>query len=325
MGKRQARHGRSRPTATGGDGPSGFNVLIGADGTAALEGEPVPVPEGQLVHIAVLDMLQGFAEAQAAPVEAAVTDQRAGYAVRIQVDPDGSSRLVGHDEDEQLAYGAGPDHAAYAATAHATSPVAPAPQAPPGRPDGLSGAGQAVPHDLPGVRPERPAAQQGPQAASGPAGPTTVLSREELDEALAFINEAIAAGELERAGVLTSRLREHTAYSQGAEHPYTLRTHEIESHLAYLRGDQQSATAISLSVARIRQRQGDPAARENLTRAASTWWLLSDARATLNYGSELMTLWTQLVSSGNGGAGDEEMLDRVRERMKTVANSARRG
>ncbi|MBQ1124038.1 RICIN domain-containing protein [Streptomyces sp. B15] len=72
-----------------------FEVVIGGDGAATIDGDPVPVIGDQPLDTAILDTLHGYAQLRESPVTAAVSNPATGYSVRVEVDPDGSSRLVG--------------------------------------------------------------------------------------------------------------------------------------------------------------------------------------------------------------------------------------
>ncbi|MGW4199140.1 hydrogenase expression protein HypA [Streptomyces sp. NPDC005004] len=90
----------------GGDGPR-FTVVMADDGSAAIDGEPVLPEEGESVDSAVLDALHRHARESGAPVTAAVRDPSAGYVAHVEVAPDGSSRLLGQEEERLPGEGAG--------------------------------------------------------------------------------------------------------------------------------------------------------------------------------------------------------------------------
>ncbi|MFJ5261815.1 hypothetical protein ACIQAC_15280 [Streptomyces sp. NPDC088387] len=78
-----------------------FAVVVSGDGTAAIDGVPVRVPEGETGDAAILDALQARARALDTPVTATVSDPAAGYVAHVEVAPDGSSRLLEQrDTDE---------------------------------------------------------------------------------------------------------------------------------------------------------------------------------------------------------------------------------
>ncbi|MEV6008682.1 hypothetical protein AB0M29_17925 [Streptomyces sp. NPDC051976] len=71
-----------------------FSVVIAADGSAAIDGVPVRVVEGESVDSAVLDALHGYARDRDAAVTAAISDPAVQQVTFVEVAPDGSSRLV---------------------------------------------------------------------------------------------------------------------------------------------------------------------------------------------------------------------------------------
>ncbi|MFF0728754.1 RICIN domain-containing protein [Streptomyces sp. NPDC004134] len=71
-----------------------FAVVISGDGTADIGGVPVPVPPGEALDVAILDMLHERARGRGASVTAAISDPSAGYVAIVEVRPDGSSKLV---------------------------------------------------------------------------------------------------------------------------------------------------------------------------------------------------------------------------------------
>ncbi|CAL9614416.1 hypothetical protein SUDANB108_05726 [Streptomyces sp. enrichment culture] len=68
-------------------------VVISGDGSAAVDGEPVPVAEGTTVDAAILDLLHTRASDRGSAVTAAISDPAAGYVAYVEVLPDGSSTL----------------------------------------------------------------------------------------------------------------------------------------------------------------------------------------------------------------------------------------
>ncbi|MGW3104228.1 hypothetical protein [Streptomyces sp. NPDC001100] len=75
-----------------------YAVVISGDGSAAIDGEPVPVVEGEAVDAAILDRLQGLARDRNAIVTATISDPAAGYVAFVEVAPDGSSSLLEQEE-----------------------------------------------------------------------------------------------------------------------------------------------------------------------------------------------------------------------------------
>ncbi|MFF4354364.1 hypothetical protein [Streptomyces sp. NPDC001530] len=86
----------SRPEPAGNaPEPSPFlAVVISGDGSAAIDGVPVPTAEGEAVDAAVLDTLHGYARDRNATVTAAISDPASGYVAFVEVAPDGSSTLL---------------------------------------------------------------------------------------------------------------------------------------------------------------------------------------------------------------------------------------
>ncbi|MFJ6895156.1 hypothetical protein [Streptomyces hokutonensis] len=86
----------SKPEAAGATSElaSRFAVVISGDGSAAIDGEPVPTTEGVSLDAAILDVLHGHARDQNATVTATIADPSAGYMALVEVAPDGSSNLL---------------------------------------------------------------------------------------------------------------------------------------------------------------------------------------------------------------------------------------
>ncbi|MFB7330873.1 hypothetical protein ACFC00_04425 [Streptomyces adustus] len=71
-----------------------LSVVIAADGSAAIDGVPVPMAAGAAVDEVILDALQGHASRRNSPVTAAISDPAVADVTYVEVAPDGSSRLV---------------------------------------------------------------------------------------------------------------------------------------------------------------------------------------------------------------------------------------
>ncbi len=69
-------------------------VVISGDGSATIDGVPVPVVGDESADAAILDTLQGYALSRNSPLTAAISDPSAGYLAIVEVAPDGSSRLL---------------------------------------------------------------------------------------------------------------------------------------------------------------------------------------------------------------------------------------
>ncbi|MFE6482673.1 hypothetical protein ACFVGN_07050 [Streptomyces sp. NPDC057757] len=84
---------------------SPFDVLIGHDGRATVDGEPLQVPVGEPVHVAVLDMLHRHAQAGGGPVQGVIFDRQGGEVTLVEVAPDGSSQVLLHEKHDEAASG----------------------------------------------------------------------------------------------------------------------------------------------------------------------------------------------------------------------------
>ncbi|MFJ8598281.1 hypothetical protein ACIREM_06030 [Streptomyces shenzhenensis] len=76
-----------------------FTVVISGDGSATIDGRPVPAEEGAEADAAVLDALHQHARERDTVVTASISDPAAGYVAYVEVAPDGSSRLLEHEEE----------------------------------------------------------------------------------------------------------------------------------------------------------------------------------------------------------------------------------
>lgn len=78
-----------------------FAVVISGDGSAAIDGEPVPAAAGTTVDAAILDVLHGYARDLNTTVTATISDPSAGYVAFVEVAPDGSSSLLDQQEQQE--------------------------------------------------------------------------------------------------------------------------------------------------------------------------------------------------------------------------------
>ncbi|MEF9915485.1 hypothetical protein RJT17_35890 [Streptomyces sp. P5-A9] len=78
--------------------PPHFSVVISGDGSATINGEPIPTAEGVTVDAAILDVLHGFASDRMTNVTAIIADPSAEFAALVEVAPDGSSVLLEQSE-----------------------------------------------------------------------------------------------------------------------------------------------------------------------------------------------------------------------------------
>ncbi|GAA2423746.1 hypothetical protein [Streptomyces coeruleofuscus] len=110
-----------------GTDPVGAGAGAVSDG-ASVGGVPVFAAPGEEIQQAVLNRLHHIAQATGHPVLATVHDERIGYVVPLQVDPDGSSRFTA--EPVRTAPPEGAVAAETPAAGAATQPPAPPPPAP---------------------------------------------------------------------------------------------------------------------------------------------------------------------------------------------------
>ncbi|MDQ0772871.1 hypothetical protein QF026_001337 [Streptomyces aurantiacus] len=80
--------------------PAPLPVVVSPDGSVAIDGVPVPLVGGEAVDVAILDTLHGYARSRNSPVRAAISDPSADYVAIVQVEPDGSSRLVEQHQEK---------------------------------------------------------------------------------------------------------------------------------------------------------------------------------------------------------------------------------
>ncbi|MFE2584835.1 hypothetical protein [Streptomyces sp. NPDC059378] len=76
------------------DDPKVLSVVIAADGSAAIDGVPVPMTAGAAVDEVILDALHDHASRRNSPVTAAISDPAVADVTYVEVAPDGSSRIV---------------------------------------------------------------------------------------------------------------------------------------------------------------------------------------------------------------------------------------
>ncbi|WP_328906339.1 hypothetical protein OG230_27165 [Streptomyces sp. NBC_00234] len=254
------RPGPSEPAGV----PLLFDVYVSDECTAVVNGEHVDVGEGESVHEAILDRLQRHARDHRGPVRATVFD-RGAHTLRIEVAPDGSSRIPDPDENENgngngngNEIGIGNERERERETEHA---------------------GAAVTVDA--------CEKARPEPAPEPA-PDPVAERVER------IREAVDGGDTEHAGALAAALRECLAGDHGAGHPQALEARAMEAYVAHLAGDHRLATSLAMGVARIRCGLGDARAADDVMRATAAWQWLPDERAVAAHGRELLHLWAHL-------------------------------
>ncbi|MFI6340497.1 RICIN domain-containing protein [Streptomyces sp. NPDC050535] len=90
----------SGPQGSGPATPGVIPVIVAGDGSASIDGIPVPVMGGESVDVAILDTLHGYARNRDTTVTASISDPAAGYVAIVEVAPDGSSRLVEQHQND---------------------------------------------------------------------------------------------------------------------------------------------------------------------------------------------------------------------------------
>ena len=332
---------------------SPFDVLIDHDGSAAVDGEPLRVPEGEPVHVVVLDLMHRHARSRGEPVEAVIFDRQGGEVTLVEVAPDGSSQVLLHEKHDETPEAkresaapppvTEPRRAAAPPPATAPRPAAVAPPAtappraagptpvttsPPAAvrpagppPDGtVPPPGRAgrppVPEPPRSDRAHPPVADRPVPDAVADAAPDDVPEAvpDELAELVALVRHSVDAGALEQAAALAFRLREHTARAFGREHPYTLEAHALEAFVAHRSDNHRLAAATCIELARIRHRQGDPRVREELTRAAAAWLLVDDVPTAVDHGRALLAVLLA-VSTTRGEQGGRTVVDAALPRL----------
>ncbi|MFI6661403.1 hypothetical protein ACIBL8_38405 [Streptomyces sp. NPDC050523] len=312
----QDQHGDRDDKATS-QPPSYFEVFISRSGTAVLDGERFPVPEGETVHTVLLDVMHRHAQARGEPVEAAIIDRQAGYATRIEVAPDGSSRILHHEaESSPSSLPGAEDTASPVEDPEVRQPSEPESHEAGNEPPSAAFASEPAILDEPAF-PDEPAVADELAVPDESALPDEPAVPDECADLVAYIAEALD-DDLERAAVLAFRLRGYTTSTYGAEHRYTLEAHNLEAYVAHTAGHHRSALTTCLLLARIRHRQGDSRADEDLQRAIAAWWELEEAEA-LAHGRELVAVWSELVAGGGPTGSDTTMLQRVKRRLDALS------
>ncbi|MFF8195168.1 tetratricopeptide repeat protein [Streptomyces bobili] len=145
-----------------------------------------------------------------------------------------------------------------------------------------------------------------------------------LGEPMARINEAVRAGRTDTAAALAEQTVTEASATLGPEHPEVLRLRELAAYIAYLAGDPVRSFHLSLDLARIHHGNRDAeASYGNVLSAATAWRAVRDPFQGLNLGTELLTLWTELVTEGGPAAEDAEELESATSRMTRLARRAR--
>ncbi|MFF2848465.1 hypothetical protein ACFVT5_19395 [Streptomyces sp. NPDC058001] len=84
-------------------------MVISDDGSATIDGEPVPAVDDMTLDAAILDTLHGHARDLDTTVTALISDPAAGYVAWVEVTPDGSSTLLDQHEPGPDAAGVVPE------------------------------------------------------------------------------------------------------------------------------------------------------------------------------------------------------------------------
>ncbi|RSM80863.1 hypothetical protein DMH25_46905 [Streptomyces sp. WAC 01325] len=130
---------------------------------------------------------------------------------------------------------------------------------------------------------------------------------------------AIGARDLDLARILVARMKQRTLIDFGRDHPHTLEAYSFEAYVEHLSGNQDRAMSALLNLAELRYRQGDPRAREELIRAATTWDLLTSRSALRILGVELLALWERISESARSDA-DVQGMGYVENRLADLLN-----
>ncbi|MFE9608365.1 tetratricopeptide repeat protein [Streptomyces sp. NPDC006012] len=148
---------------------------------------------------------------------------------------------------------------------------------------------------------------------------------ERLGEPTARINEAVRSGRIDTAAELAKHTVETASAALGPDHPEVLRLRELTAYIAYLSGDPLHAFRLSLDLAWLHHRAGDPeAAYGNVHGAATAWRAVRDAEEALRLGRDLIALWTELTVEQGPAADDVEELESARARMVRLTERAAR-
>jgi hypothetical protein len=143
-------------------------------------------------------------------------------------------------------------------------------------------------------------------------------------EPVARINAAVKQGRIEEAADLAERTVAEASAALGAEHPDVLRLRELTAYIAYLAADALRSFHLSLELARLRHRLGDPrGAYGNVQSAAAAWRAVRDPIQGLHLGRDLIAVWTELAAGEGPAADDLDQLERARSRMVRLAERAR--
>lgn len=322
-----------RVFAAGGSGGGSRGLTAPGPGAVTVDGTPLLPAPGEEPQQSVLNHLHRIALSTGRPVLATIHDERIGYVVPLQVNPDGSSHFTNRPS-----------------RTHPSPAPAPAPAVSPGAvapPTGAFGPPPVMdtqPHPAPLPAPTHPTVNLNPtapdpkstptpprgfdavaEAVLGDDAPESAAERTPLTEPLARIGEAVKEGRIDDASTLADQaLRDGTALL-GPEHPEVLRLGELTAYVAYLAGDPLRAFRLSVDLVHARRRTGDAeAAYGNVQSAATAWRAVRDPLRGLDLGNELIALWSALAAEPGPAAEDAEQLRSARTRMTRLAERARK-
>ncbi|MGW5606969.1 hypothetical protein ACWEWI_12875 [Streptomyces sp. NPDC003753] len=144
-------------------------------------------------------------------------------------------------------------------------------------------------------------------------------------EATARISAAVKQGRLEEASGLAEQAVAESAATLGGEHPDVLHLRELTAYIAYLATDPLRSFHLSLDLARIRHRLGDPrGAYGNVQSAAAAWRAVREPVQGLDLGRDLIAVWSELAAQDGPAADDLDQLEKARSRMGRLAERARK-
>ncbi|WP_181139387.1 hypothetical protein [Streptomyces sp. Ru72] len=143
-------------------------------------------------------------------------------------------------------------------------------------------------------------------------------------EPMARISAAVKQGRLEEASGLAEQAVAESAATLGEEHPDVLHLRELTAYIAYLATEPLRSFRLSLDLARIRHRLGDPrGAYGNVQSAAAAWRAVREPVQGLDLGRDLIAVWSELAAQDGPAADDLDQLEKARSRMGRLAERAR--
>ncbi|MGW4088092.1 hypothetical protein ACWEGS_34305 [Streptomyces sp. NPDC004822] len=143
----------------------------------------------------------------------------------------------------------------------------------------------------------------------------------DLAHAVARVNDAVAAGDLPLALSLAQWLRKHSARISGPEHAYTQEAYALEAYVAHLQGDHEHAATVSVYLARMRSKHGDPRAEQDALRAATAWLSLGATPTALALGRQLLTMLDALADSGQPQPELGRMRRLLHDRLRSLGEA----